>query len=58
MPRRRNAQLVVIDENFELPTPQDPIKPVKEYLKNHFDSLYFDTFLRVGSVLVINTIST
>lgn len=34
MPRRSRPQLVVIDENFELPSQQDPIKPVKDFLKN------------------------
>jgi hypothetical protein len=34
MPRRSRPQLVVFDENFEMPAPQDPIKPVKDFLKN------------------------
>lgn len=34
MPRRNRPQLVVFDENFEMPAPQDAIKPVKDFLKN------------------------
>ena len=45
MPRRRNSpQLIVLDETTLDYDTQEPIRPLKDFLKNQVWNLYFDIY--------------